>query len=54
MAVALHCFKLFSKEKQTKLVKDLLFRINEGYTDRSPLLMFADASKSAKAAIKKL
>jgi hypothetical protein len=53
VAVALHCFKSFSKEKQIKLVKDLLFRINEA-ADRSPLLMFAEASKSAKAAIKKL
>ena len=50
MAVALHCFKSVSKEKQIKLVQDLLFRIGGG----NPLLMFAEASKSAKAAIKKL
>jgi len=50
VAVALHSFKSFSKEKQMKLVKDLLFRIGE----INHLLMFAEASKSAKAAIKKL
>jgi hypothetical protein len=50
VAVALHCFKSFSKEKQIKLVQDLLFRIG----GENPLLMFAEASKSAKAAIKKL